>query len=111
VVPAVFLNLFVTTPQDSNRVRDAIADRIALNPLRTFAEPVTAQPWHRNIQIVNALVFCPDAADADALYQGVQDAWAQGPQSGRIRPGSWVKRIDSYEDEGLMDVVLAEATK
>jgi hypothetical protein len=109
--PQVILNLYCTTNADAVNVRNAIESRIMTNPARSFAEPTTVIAWHRNIQLVNASVWCPDVADAVVLFDEVVAAWTQGPQSGRVRVDSWVKRYTNREDEGLPDILEAQATK
>lgn len=110
--PAVQGNLFIQTPADSVTVRDFINGQLyPVGTTRQAWEPTTSQPWHRNIQIVNFSTFCPTAADADALVTMVVNAWTNPPHRNRIEIGSWVKRINSFEDEGGSDVELSMQTK
>jgi hypothetical protein len=109
--PLIQMNLYCTTNADANNVRNAVEARILTNPARSLAEPTVVIAWHRNIQLVNSSVWCPDVADAIALFDEVVASWTQGPQSGRIRADSWVKRWTNREDEGLPDILEAQATK
>lgn len=110
--PAVQSNLLIQTPQDAVTVRDFINTQVyPSGTTRVAWEPTTAQAWHKNLQIVNFSTFCSTAADADALVTMVVDAWTNPPHRNRIEVGSWVKRINSFEDEGGADVVLSTQTK
>jgi len=110
--PAVMTNLFIQTSADATTVRDFVNAQIyPAGTQRVASEATTAQLWHRILYLVNAYVFCPTAADADTLTQGIVNTWTNPPQRNRIESGSWVKRIDSFEDEGQSDVVLSTQTK
>jgi hypothetical protein len=78
---------------------------------RTVWEATTAQQWHKNLLLVNAGVLCPTELDATSIFDAVVTAWTNPPHRNRIEIGSWVKRINSFEDEGLPDQVLATANK
>jgi hypothetical protein len=109
--PAVMLNLFVATQANGNAVRNAVENRILDGAGRELVEPVTVITWHRGLLVVNAYVFCPSASDADTLVADIIATWTSGPQANRIVSGSWVRRINSFADEGLSDVIVSETVK
>jgi hypothetical protein len=109
--PAVMANLYCATQANANSVRTRVENAVLSGAGRVLAEPVTVVVWHRGIFLVNFYCFCPSASDADTLFQGVIDEWTAGPNANRIQPGSWVRRVDSYEDEGLADVIVSEQAK
>jgi hypothetical protein len=110
--PAVQLNLYIQTPQDATTVRDFIDTQLyPQGTTREVWEPTTAQQWHKNLILVNASVFCPTAQDADSVTAGVVSAWTNPPHRNRIEVDSWVKRINSFEDEGLPDQVVSTQIK
>jgi hypothetical protein len=110
--PAVLTNLLIQTGQDAETVRAYVDGLIyPTGTSRTVGEATTTQLWHRNLHLVNAYAFCPSAADADSLVTQIVNTWTNPPHRNRIEAGSWVKRIDSYEDEGGADVVVSTQVK
>lgn len=112
--PLITANLIVTTNGNGNNVATFITNRInQLGPGFELAAPVAVKNPPGNRILVNFSVFCATEPEAEQLFDDIVAAWTSGPQSGRIQPGSTLKRTRNYDDEGLgqPDEVMETATK
>lgn len=98
--PLVYAQLICDTENDANQVLSRA--QTAFNRLTLPAVEVapTVIPWHGR-WLVQAVLRCATQADADDFYTQIVAAWASGPVSARIKTGSFVKRTNNYDDEGL----------
>lgn len=111
--PLVNGQLFCSTQNNANVVRNFITARIDTMQNFELTEPVTAMPYHGGRFVVNYSILAESVNAADNLYDYVVTNWTAGAQAARILSGSRIKRTNNYDDEGQgqPDEVVREAVK